>query len=84
MGDSRADDPGSLIDVVSWFDGQDWWAVLGLEGRTFETTPIRSFRVAGESVLLCDESLLTMTVRILNEGNLVEVVTPSGFVYFFF
>ena len=34
-------------------------------------------------MIVSEETMLSLSVRILNDGNLVEIVTPSGFLFFF-
>ena len=45
--DAKASDPGDLLDVITWYDGTTWWAVVALEGKMRETKRIKSFKVCG-------------------------------------
>ena len=38
-------DYGDLLDVITWFDGGVWWAMVALEGKMKEAKRIRSFKV---------------------------------------
>ena len=44
-----------------------------MDGKTDAATPLRTYRIANEYSVLSSDSLLSFSVRILRNGNLVEI-----------
>ncbi|RIA92162.1 subtilase family-domain-containing protein [Glomus cerebriforme] len=74
------DDPGIILDVVVFHDGTDWRVVVDVD----ESCDLRGaqlltdYRKELQYHTFSKEDLLSFSVNIYDEGNIVSIVTPAG------
>ncbi|CAD5207848.1 unnamed protein product [Bursaphelenchus xylophilus] len=73
-------DSGPALDCVVWHDGERWRACLDttFRGDLAKFTPMTDFRHERQWGFLTAEDSLTYCLAIRNNGNLLEITTPSG------
>lgn len=73
-------DVGPVADVVTWHDGEVWRVCLdtSFRGRLGICNVLGTFRETGDYACLTDKDSVVYTVRVSPDGNLTEIVVPSG------
>ncbi|CAG8479878.1 12439_t:CDS:10 [Acaulospora colombiana] len=74
------DDPGIILDVVTFFDGTDWRVVVDVDesGDLREQPLLTDYRKERQFHTFSQEDLLNFSVNIYDDGNTVCIVTASG------
>lgn len=77
---SSVSDVGPVADVVTWHDGEVWRVCIdtSFRGRLNMCTVLGTFRETGDYACLTDKDSVVYTVRVSPDGNLTEIVVPSG------
>lgn len=73
-------DVGPVADVVTWHDGESWNVCIdtSFRGRLGMCNVLGTFRETGDYAYLTDKDSVVYTVRVSPDGNLTEIVVPSG------
>ncbi|CAI2345127.1 unnamed protein product [Caenorhabditis sp. 36 PRJEB53466] len=77
---SSVADVGPVADVVTWHDGENWRVCIdtSFRGRLGMCNVLGTFRETGDYACLTDKDSVVYTVRVSIDGNLTEIVVPSG------
>ncbi|CAP23969.1 Protein CBG02572 [Caenorhabditis briggsae] len=73
-------DVGPVADVITWHDGDVWRVCIdtSFRGRLGMCNVLGTFRETGDYACLTDKDSVVYTVRVSPDGNLTEIVVPSG------
>ncbi|CAD5205459.1 unnamed protein product [Bursaphelenchus okinawaensis] len=73
-------DSGPVLDCIVWHDGDKWVACLDntFNGNLSECTVMTDFKTSRQWGYITPEDSLTYCLAIRNNGNLLEITTPSG------
>lgn len=73
-------DVGPVADVVTWHDGNIWRVCIdtSFRGRLGMCNVLGTFRETGDYACLTEKDSVVYTVRVSPDGNLTEIVVPSG------
>ncbi|EGT48187.1 hypothetical protein CAEBREN_09688 [Caenorhabditis brenneri] len=73
-------DVGPVADVVTWHDGDVWRVCIdtSFRGRLSMCNVLGTFRETGDYACLTDKDSVVYTVGVSPDGNLTEIVVPSG------
>lgn len=73
-------DVGPVADVVTWHDGEMWRVCIdtSFRGRLGLGNVLGTFRETGDYAYLTNKDSVVYTVRVSPDGNLTEIVVPSG------
>ncbi|RIB23882.1 subtilase family-domain-containing protein [Gigaspora rosea] len=74
------DDPGIIVDVVTFFDGSDWRVVVDVdESCDLRDAPLLTdYRKERQYHTFSKEDRMNFSVNIYEEGNIVSIVTTSN------
>ncbi len=71
--ESSVPDPGAVVDAVVWHDGSVWRAVLSTKADLRACVPMTDYRVEKQFSFIDDEDLISYTVNIYDEGQVLSV-----------
>ncbi|CAD5208109.1 unnamed protein product [Bursaphelenchus xylophilus] len=79
-GSSVNDDDGPVLDCIVWHDGEEWRACLDntFQGDLFKCSPMTDYRKERQWGFLTPEDGLSYCLAIRNNGEILEITTPSG------
>lgn len=70
---------GSVLDVISFFDGKDWCVGVLPSFEKIENVKIlRDYKLYQEYSYLSEETMLSYSVKVYNEGKLICLVAVGG------
>ncbi len=74
------DDPGPMYDCVTFFDGEQWRAVVDTDedGDLADETVLTDFHIDRKYGTFSPESQLNFSVNVYDEGRLLSIVTLTG------
>uniref|UniRef100_A0A1I7UA81 Tripeptidyl-peptidase 2 n=1 Tax=Caenorhabditis tropicalis TaxID=1561998 RepID=A0A1I7UA81_9PELO len=77
---SSVSDIGPVADVITWHDGNLWRVCIdtSFRGRLGICNVLGTFRETGDYAYLTEKDSVVYTVRVSPDGNLTEIVVPSG------